>query len=96
MLAAGGYPGSYRGGDIITGLSAAVEDENQKVFHAGTKDSGDEVVTAGGRVLCATALGDSVSEAQAQAYQLASKIDWEDMYLRDDIGWRAIAREQSE
>jgi phosphoribosylamine--glycine ligase len=96
VLAAGGYPGSYRGGDIITGLSAAVEDENRKVFHAGTKDSGDEVVTAGGRVLCATALGDSVSEAQAQAYQLASKIDWEDMYLRDDIGWRAIAREQSE
>ena len=94
VLAAGGYPGRYQGGDIITGLSAAVEDEHQKVFHAGTKSLGGQVVTAGGRVLCATAMGDSVSEAQAQAYRLASKIDWEDMYLRDDIGWRAVAREQ--
>jgi phosphoribosylamine--glycine ligase len=96
VLAAGGYPGSYRGGDIITGLSDAVEDEHQKVFHAGTKSLGGQVVTAGGRVLCATAMGGSVSEAQAQAYQLASKIDWQDMYLRDDIGWRAIAREQAD
>ena len=64
------------------------------MFHAGTKRLGGQVVTAGGRVLCATAMGDSVSEAQAQAYRLASKIDWEDMYLRDDIGWRAVAREQ--
>ena len=94
VLAAGGYPGRYQGGDVITGLSAAVEDEHQKVFHAGTKSLGGQVVTAGGRVLCATAMGDSVSEAQAQAYRLASKIDWEDMYLRDDIGWRAVAREQ--
>ena len=94
VLTAGGYPGSYKGEDVITGLSAAVEDDNQKVFHAGTKILGDQVVTAGGRVLCATAMGDSVSEAQARAYQLASKIDWEDMYFRNDIGWRAIARER--
>ena len=94
VLTAGGYPGSYRSEDVITGLSAAVEDDNQKVFHAGTKNLGDQVVTAGGRVLCATAMGDSVSEAQARAYQLASKIDWKDMYFRNDIGWRAIARER--
>jgi len=53
------------------------------------------VVTSGGRVLCATAMGATVSEAQARAYELASKIHWDDVYLRDDIGWRAIAREQN-
>ena len=95
VLAAGGYPGSYRGGDVISGLSDAPAETDQKVFHAGTAIADGNVVTSGGRVLCATAMGDTVSEAQARAYDLASKIHWNDIYLRDDIGWRAIAREQT-
>jgi phosphoribosylamine--glycine ligase len=95
VLAAGGYPASYRGGDVISGLSEAPAETDQKVFHAGTAIADGNVVTSGGRVLCATAMGDTVSEAQARAYDLASKIHWNDIYLRDDIGWRAIAREQT-
>jgi len=56
--------------------------------------SDGKVVTSGGRVLCATAMGDTVSEAQSHAYELAGAIHWDNIYLRDDIGWRAIAREQ--
>jgi phosphoribosylamine--glycine ligase len=97
VLAAGGYPGAYRGGDVISGLQP---DEggatDAKVFHAGTAQRGDNVVTSGGRVLCATAMGESVSEAQRAAYQLASRIHWEDIYFRDDIAWRAIARESAD
>jgi phosphoribosylamine--glycine ligase len=95
VLAAGGYPGSYRGGDVISGLSDTPADADQKVFHAGTAMADGNVVTSGGRVLCATAMGETVSEAQNRAYELASKIRWDDLYLRDDIGWRAIAREQN-
>ena len=95
VLAAGGYPGSYRGGDVISGLSQITESKDQKVFHAGTAMVDGKVVTSGGRVLCATAMGDKVSDAQARAYELAAKIHWDDVYLRDDIGWRAIAREQN-
>ena len=92
VLAAGGYPADYRKGDVI---SLPVNDgTDRKVFHAGTKLDGDNVITAGGRVLCATALGNSVSEAQQQAYELASQIDWQDVFYRKDIGYRAIAREQ--
>ena len=93
VLAAGGYPGSYAKGEVISGLSEATADA--KVFHAGTKMDGDNVVTSGGRVLCATALGNSVSEAQAKAYQLTKKISWEGTEYRTDIAFRAIAREQS-
>ena len=57
--------------------------------------SDGKVVTSGGRVLCATAMGDTVSDAQARAYDVAAKIHWDGVYLRDDIGWRAIAREQN-
>ena len=95
VLAAGGYPGSYRGGDVISGFSDLSDSPNEKVFHAGTSMSDGKVVTSGGRVLCATAIGDTVSEAQARAYEVAAKIHWDDVYLRDDIGWRAIAREQN-
>ena len=94
VLAAGGYPGSYRGGDEISGLSEISESADKKVFHAGTSMSDGKVVTSGGRVLCATAMGDTVSEAQSHAYELAGAIHWDNIYLRDDIGWRAIAREQ--
>ncbi|WP_020210209.1 phosphoribosylamine--glycine ligase [Gilvimarinus chinensis] len=93
VLAAGGYPGSYNKGDIISGLPTS-ETVGEKVFHAGTAEKGGQVVTNGGRVLCATALGDTVSEAQQRAYQLADKIQWKDVYLRRDIAYRAIAREQ--
>jgi phosphoribosylamine--glycine ligase len=95
VLAAGGYPGSYRGGDVISGLSDLPDNSNEKVFHAGTSMSDGKVVTSGGRVLCATAMGDTVSDAQARAYEVAAKIHWDGVYLRDDIGWRAIAREQN-
>jgi len=95
VLAAGGYPGSYRSGDVIHGLP---EDEldGEKVFHAGTAEQDGEIVTAGGRVLCATALGESVTEAQKRAYELASRISWDNCYFRTDIGHRAISREQQQ
>lgn len=93
VLAAGGYPGSYEKGKVISGLPQ-VEVDGEKVFHAGTKLKGDDVVTSGGRVLCATALGDTVTEAQQRAYKLADQIDWDGAFYRKDIAHRAIAREQ--
>ncbi|NAW59723.1 MULTISPECIES: phosphoribosylamine--glycine ligase [unclassified Vibrio] len=95
VLAAGGYPGAYNKGDVISGLPQA-EVEGEKVFHAGTDNQDGDIVTNGGRVLCATALGNSVSEAQQRAYQLAQHIRWEGMFHRNDIGYRAIARENQE
>jgi phosphoribosylamine--glycine ligase len=94
VLAAGGYPGSYAKGDAITGLPDT-EVDGEKVFHAGTRLEGDQVVTAGGRVLCATALGATVTEAQQRAYALAGRIQWRDVFYRKDIAYRAIAREQA-
>jgi phosphoribosylamine--glycine ligase len=93
VLAAGGYPESYRKGDAIEGLPQA-DDTDCKVFHAGTRDEGGAVVTSGGRVLCVCALGDTISRAQQQAYSCVAKIHWPDMYYRTDIGYRAIAREK--
>ncbi|MDE1223784.1 phosphoribosylamine--glycine ligase [Vibrio aestuarianus] len=94
VLAAGGYPADYAKGDVISGLPQQ-EVEGEKIFHAGTtnNDAGD-VVTNGGRVLCATALGNSVSEAQQLAYALTKQVSWNGMFYRNDIGYRAIAREQ--
>jgi phosphoribosylamine--glycine ligase len=94
VLAAGGYPDSYAKGIEIAGLDDAKGD-SQKVFHAGTRASDGKVLTNGGRVLCATALGDSVAAAQTSAYELASHISWDDLYFRTDIAYRAIARENS-
>ena len=91
VLAAGGYPEDYRKGDVINGLPEH-EQEGEKVFHAGTASKAGEVVTAGGRVLCVTALGDDVAAAQQRAYQLADKIQWDNLYKRPDIGHRAINR----
>lgn len=96
VLAAGGYPESYASGAAINGLDAAPDSAEAKVFHAGTKLDGDKVVTSGGRVLCAVALGDSVAQAQASAYELARGIEWESVYFRQDIGYRAIAREKKQ
>ncbi|GAA03104.1 phosphoribosylamine--glycine ligase [Photobacterium leiognathi] len=93
VLAAGGYPASYNKGDVISGLPQQ-EVAGEKVFHAGTTNNQGDIVTNGGRVLCATAMGDSVLEAQQRAYALAKQISWDGMFHRDDIGYRAIAREQ--
>lgn len=93
VLAAGGYPGSYKKGDVISAIPTATE--SQKAFHAGTKQVGDQVVTNGGRVLCATALGNSVTEAQQAAYELAKQIEWPDVMMRSDIAYRAIERESN-
>ena len=95
VLAAGGYPGDYGKGDVINGLAGA-DTADAKIFHAGTAEKDGQVVTAGGRVLCAAALGNSVSEAQAKAYALADKISWNGMFMRRDIGYRAIAREKNQ
>jgi len=92
VLAAGGYPTSYSKGDIVEGLGKTCGD-HQKVFHAGTTLKNGAVVTNGGRVLCATALGDSVSAARAASYELAHSISWPNIYFRNDIAYRAIARE---
>ncbi|HSB95140.1 MAG TPA: phosphoribosylamine--glycine ligase [Spongiibacteraceae bacterium] len=93
VMAAGGYPGTYSKGDIIDGLPQQ-ESTEAKVFHAGTALTDDgQVVTNGGRVLCITALGDTVASAQRSAYQLAAQIDWRGGFYRRDIGYRAIARE---
>lgn len=95
VLAAGGYPGDYQQGKPISGLPVE-EASGEKVFHAGSRMEGDTVVTAGGRVLCATALGHTVAEAQQRAYQLAGRIKWDGVFYRNDIGWRAIEREQQQ
>jgi phosphoribosylamine--glycine ligase len=92
VLAAGGYPEAYDKGDIISGLENT-ETESTKVFHAGTVEKDGKVVTNGGRVLCAVALGNSVTEAQSLAYQVVNKISWNNVYYRTDIGHRAIKRE---
>ena len=93
-IAAGGYPGSYRKGDVIHGLEQAGQAQC-KVFHAGTAQAADgSIVTAGGRVLCVTALGNTVSAAQQQAYQGVKAIHWEGAEFRRDIAFRAIAREK--
>jgi phosphoribosylamine--glycine ligase len=94
VLAAGGYPDTVRKGDAIAGLDAAAKLPG-KVFHAGTRAENGQVLTSGGRVLCAVGLGDSVSAAQAQAYALVDRISWTGMQCRRDIGYRAIAREQN-
>lgn len=95
VLAAGGYPGDYQQGKPISGLPVE-EASGEKVFHAGSQLAGDTIVTAGGRVLCATALGHTVQEAQQRAYALAGRIQWDGIFYRKDIGWRAIEREQAE
>ena len=92
VLAAGGYPASYAKGEVIHGLEEAAKAAG-KVFHAGTAIKDGQAVTSGGRVLCATALGNSVSEATANAYNLTKKISWTDMFHRNDIAYRAIERE---
>ena len=94
VLAAGGYPDAYAKGDVISGLPTT-EVAGEKIFHAGTTTKDNQTVTNGGRVLCATALGNTVQEAQQSAYKLAQQVSWKGMFYRNDIAYRAIAREQA-
>ena len=91
VMAAGGYPESVRKGDVIEGLAAVPP--SAKVFHAGTRNENGNIVTAGGRVLCVVALGNTVGEAQKGAYVAVDRIHWSDEYHRTDIGYRAVQRE---
>lgn len=90
VLAAGGYPNDYNRGDMISGLSKVENVSDVKVFHAGTKQENEYILTAGGRVLCVTALGDTVRDAQQSAYSAISHIKWTNIYFRTDIGYKAI------
>ena len=89
VLAAEGYPSNYRTGDPITGLTD-ISDQDVKVFHAGTKLTNGAVCTSGGRVLCVTALGADLKDAQNRCYEATKAISWNGMFYRRDIGWRAL------
>ena len=90
-MASGGYPGKYETGKVIRGLEEAAQIEDVKVFHAGTKIDGDgNVVTAGGRVLGVTAIGDSVPAAKLQAYKAVKCIRWDGAWCRKDIADKAM------
>ena len=91
VLAAEGYPASYEKDREISGLDQS-ENTDQKIFHAGTAEVDGKIVTSGGRVLCATALGKDIAEAQKKSYELADSISWQGMTMRRDIAWRAIKR----
>lgn len=95
VMAANGYPAAYKKGTEIRGLEQMGSDSLQ-VFHAGTERDNGSLRANGGRVLNVTALGNSVADAKAQAYDAIGNIDWPDGYCRSDIGWRAIAREAKE
>jgi len=95
VLAAANYPGEPQKGDVISGLDAG-NNVDVKLFQAGTSEQNGQVVTNGGRVLCATALGHTVLEAQQKAYELAKQVSWDGLFYRSDIGYRAIAREQAQ
>jgi phosphoribosylamine--glycine ligase len=88
VMAAAGYPLNPRKGDAITGLPK--DRQEAMVFHAGTSEKDGQILTSGGRVLCVTALADSVKQAQQKAYQTAAAIDFEGLQMRQDIGHRAI------
>ena len=91
VMAAENYPGTPRTGDVIAGL-ATDPGPDAKVFHAGTAIRNGQVVTAGGRVLCACALGEDIADAQRRAYAAADNIHWDGVFQRSDIGWRAMQR----
>ncbi len=94
VMAAKGYPGSVEKGSEIRGIDKAEALDDVVVFHAGTKQDGDRIVANGGRVLNVTALGNSITDAQAKAYEAVSRIDWPEGFCRRDIGWRAVERER--
>ena len=93
VMAAKGYPGEYARGSVIEGLDDAAKVEGVEIFHAGTKADGNRILANGGRVLDVSAIGKTVREAQARAYEAISRIRWPEGFYRHDIGWRAIERE---
>lgn len=93
VMAAGGYPASYRKGDVIEGLPEALGDDGCMVFHAGTAMADGQVVSNGGRVLCVVGLGKGIAEARDKAYAQVERIRWQDAFYRRDIGHRALARQ---
>jgi len=95
VMATKGYPGPYGKGSTIDGLDDAAKVEGVEIFHAGTRANGSRILANGGRVLNVCALGKSVAEAQARAYQAVDRINWPEGFCRRDIGWRAVAREES-
>jgi phosphoribosylamine--glycine ligase len=96
VMAAKGYPGPYIKGTVIDGLAEAAQVEGVEIFHAGTTAQDGNVRANGGRVLNVCALGKTVSEAQARAYQAVDRIKWPEGFCRRDIGWQAVAREGGE
>jgi phosphoribosylamine--glycine ligase len=94
VMAAKGYPGPYARGGVIEGLEEAAAVEGVEIFHAGTKAEGGRILANGGRVLNVSAIGKTVGEAQARAYQAISRIRWPDGFYRHDIGGRAVERER--
>jgi len=90
VMATQGYPGAYEKGSEIKGLEAASGLPDVEIFHAGTSRDGDKVIATGGRVLGVTALGETIADAKARAYEACAKIDWPDGFYRKDIGWRAV------
>jgi phosphoribosylamine---glycine ligase len=93
VTASAGYPASASKGDVITGLDSEFP-KNVKVFHAGTANKADDIVTAGGRVLCVSGLGETVTKAQQEAYKALKQINYEGMFYRKDIGYKAVKREK--
>ena len=93
VMASGGYPDPYQTGKVITGLEDAAAIEGVNVFHAGTKQDGENIVTDGGRVLCVTAIADGLHDAIQQAYRGVSAIRFADPHFRNDIGYRALRRD---
>ena len=89
-MAAKGYPGNHQKGSIIKGLNAAGKPEGVRIFHAGTELRGNDMVAVGGRVLGVTAIGGTIAEAQAKAYQAVDLINWPEGFCRRDIGWRVM------
>jgi len=92
VMAAKGYPGDYARGSVIEGLDDAAKVEGVEIFHAGTKADGNRILANGGRVLNVSAIGKTVREAQARAYEAISRIRWPEGFYRHDIGWRAVER----
>jgi phosphoribosylamine---glycine ligase len=94
VMAAKGYPGAYARGTVIEGIDDASGVEGVEIFHAGTKAEGGKILANGGRVLDVSAIGKTVREAQARAYEAVSRIRWPEGFCRHDIGWRAVEREK--
>jgi phosphoribosylamine--glycine ligase len=94
VMAAKGYPGEYARGSVIEGLDEAAKVEGVEIFHAGTKADGNRILANGGRVLNVSAIGKTVKEAQARAYEAIARIRWPQGFYRHDIGWRAVEREK--